>query len=137
MIWLARIALILIVSLPAHAEQSIAWKDYVIHYTTFSSTLIPPEVAAANDIVRAENKIVTNIVVRKDDKSVRAQIDGRVSNLLERIVELNFREVTEQDAVYYLASHMVNEEETLRFDVDIKPEGETESYRLEFTRTWN
>lgn len=137
MIRLTRIALILIVSLPAYGEQSIAWKDYVIHYTTFSSTLIPPQVAAANDIVRAENTIVTNIAIRKNDKSVRAWIDGRVSNLLEQTVKLNFREVAEQDAVYYLASQVVDEEETLRFHIDIKPAGETESYRLEFTRTWN
>lgn len=127
----------LVVSLPAYAEQSIAWKDYVIHYTTFSSTLIPPEVAAANDIVRAESRIIANIAVRRNDKSVRARIEGRVSNLLEQLVDLEFRQLAEQDAVYYLASLVVNEEETLRFDIDIKPEGETESYRLEFTRTWN
>lgn len=127
----------LALALPALAEQSITCKGHDIHYTTFTSTLIPPEVAAANDIIRSKDRIIVNITITKNDGAVHAEIEGRVINLLDQRFDLDFREVTESDAVYYLASHVVNETETLRFDLDIRPEGEAESCRLEFVRRWN
>lgn len=127
----------LVLSLPVLAEQSITCRDHNIHYTTFASTLIPPEVAAANGIVRAENRIIANITVTRDDRSVPAKVEGTVTNLLNQRVDLDFRKVTEQEAVYYLASHVVNETETLRFNMEIRPDGAAKSCQLEFVRRWN
>lgn len=112
------------------------WKDYVIHYTTLPSTSIPADVAAAHDIVRAEDVIIANITILEGDTAVRAEITGHVTNLFNQLVVLDFRETTEPGAVYYLASHRVDARDTLRFDLDIRPRGEKESFNLKFLRKY-
>lgn len=136
---LAGVIVLIIVSFPTYGEQSVSWRNYVIHYTAFESTLIPEEVAAANGIVRSDNRIVTNIAIREkgSNEAVPGEVEGTVTNLLNQMSELAFRQVSEQDAVYYLASHMVDHKDTLRFNLDIRPTGEDEFYSLEFIRTWN
>ncbi|MEX2488328.1 MAG: DUF4426 domain-containing protein [Pseudomonadales bacterium] len=136
---LAGVVVLVVASLPAYGEQSISWRNYVIHYTAFESTLIPEEVAAANGVVRSSNRLVTNIVIKQKNRNetVPAKVEGTVTNLLNQTSELTFREVNERDAVYYLASQVVDEQDTLRFNVKIRPTGEDEVYSLEFIRTWN
>lgn len=112
------------------------WKGYVIHYTTLPSTLIPADVAAAHDIVRADDLVIANITVLEGDTAVKADITGHVTNLLNQLVVLDFSEITEPGAVYYLASHRVDARETLRFDLDIRPRGEEESFNLKFLRKY-
>lgn len=136
---LAGVFFLIAASLPAYGEQSICWRNYVIHYAAFESTLVPKEVAAANGIVRSGNRLVTNIVIKEKDRNetVPAKVRGSVTNLLNQVAELTFREVNEQDAVYYLASHVVDKKDTLRFNLNIRPTGEDEVCSLEFLRTWN
>ena len=116
--------------------QFVSWRNYEIHYTTFSSMFIPSEVAVAHDIVRSENSIVLNISVKKSDQSVAASIDGQVTNLLNQLVDLQFREVNDGQAIYYLANHIVDERDILNFHVRIVPTGETEAYKLNFLRQY-
>ena len=92
----------------ALAEQ-VNWQDYVIHYSTFRSTLIPAEVAEAHRITRSDSRIVANITVRKGDLPVPAKVEGTVTNLLNQLQTLDFDEVIEKDAVYYLASQIVDD----------------------------
>ncbi|MBD3648995.1 MAG: DUF4426 domain-containing protein [Pseudomonadales bacterium] len=125
--------LLCLMALDALADQA-SWKDYVIHYTTLPSTLIPADVAAAHDIVRADDRIIINITVRRNEAAVAARVTRHVTNLLNQLVAIDFREITEPGAVYYLGSHRVDERETLRFDLDIRPDGEEDSFNLKFLR---
>ena len=119
-----------------YAAQFEKFGDFEIHYTTFSSMLIPGEVAALHDITRANNRIVINISVKKSDEPVAVAITGIVVNLLSQIVALEFREVKEANAIYYLASHTVDERDTLKFDLTIAPHGVTTPYQLKFMRQY-
>ena len=49
---------------------------------------------------------------------------------------MNFVEVVEQDAVYYLANQVVNERDTIRFSINVKPEQTGKTYNLKFTRQY-
>lgn len=122
----------------ASADQFISWQGYEIHYTTFSSRLIPPEVAAVHQIPRADNRLVTNISVRRDGQPVAAKLHGTVTNLLNQQSILVFTEVLESDAIYYLANQLVDERDTLRYVINITPAGADNSaenaYKLAFTR---
>lgn len=123
--------------LPVDAAQFKTFGDYEVHYTTFPSTLIPTDVAVAHDIVRSEKQIIVNISVRQDEAPAAARISGRVTNLLNQMVVLNFKEVKEATAIYYIANHPVDEKDTLRFDVTVHPDGfEGEPFHLEFLRRY-
>lgn len=128
--------LIMSLSVSAHAESAVDWRGYRIHYTTLPSTAIPADVARQHDIVRAGNRIITNIAVRQDGRPVRVQVAGKSRNLLAQESDLEFREVLEQDAIYYLCSQIVSETDTIWFDITIKPAGESEAYHLAFTREY-
>ncbi len=119
------------------ADQFKKFDAYEIHYTTFPSTLVPADVAVNHGIVRSSERIVVNISVLKSDESVSAEISGQVINLLNQMVSLDFKEIKEADAIYYLANHPVDEKDTLRFTISIQPsEHEGNPYRLEFLRQY-
>lgn len=128
--------LLLLHSASAGSDQFETWNGYEIHYTTFSSLIIPSQVAEAHGIVRSKNRIVTNLSIRQDGGSIRADVNGTSTNLLEQVTPMNFTEVVEQDAVYYLANQVINERDTIRFSINIKPEHINKTYNLEFTRRY-
>ena len=114
---LVALLLVPVVSLGA---RYVEHDGYRIHYTTFSSMLIPPEVAALHGIVRAENRILLNVSAIRDGQPVSLGITGTVVNLLNQRYELVFREVTESDAIYYLATHLAPEQDILRFNLKVR-----------------
>jgi hypothetical protein len=120
----------------ASAAQYIDHGEYRIHYTTFSSLIIPAEVASAHDIVRSEKRIVLNLAVIKQDKPVEASISGHVINLLNQRFELVFNEVNEAEAIYYLASHLAVEHDILRFSLEVQLNA-TESIPIRFVRRYD
>lgn len=116
--------------------ETIQWRGYDIHYTTFSSTLIPQEVANAHNIIRSRNRIVTNISIRKDGQPVRAQLEGTNSNLLNQLFTMQFTEVIEETAIYYLANQIIDEKDHLRFQISVQPLDQDETLELRFTRQY-
>ena len=118
------------------AEQTHHWLGYDIHYTTYPSTLILTDVAAAHGIVRSDNRLVTNITVIKQGKPVQLEIAGYAKNLLNQQFELEFSEITEHGAIYYLANQIISEQDAISFNISIKPVGETETYLLNFARRY-
>ena len=92
-----------------------------IHYTAFPSKIIPATVAQAHQISRADNKIVVNVSLKRDNQPAVAYLKGQVINLLEQVIELDFVEVREGDAIYYLATHISLPEDILRFNLLVTP----------------
>jgi hypothetical protein len=70
------------------ADQFIKWQGYEIHYTTLSSRLIPADVAASHGITRSDNRIVTNVSIRRDGLPIKATIRGTATNLLNKFWRL-------------------------------------------------
>ena len=64
-------------------------------------------------------------------KGSQAQIAGQVKNLLGQLSALDFREINEDEAVYYLAEVRHTNREVLRFAIAITPP-QTVTYNLEF-----
>ena len=116
--------------------EKVSWQGYEIHYTTFSSLLIPQEIAATHNIARAKNRIVTNVSILKDGEPQKATISGHNSNLLNQLYTMNFSEVTETTAIYYLANQLIDERDTIRFDLQIQPEGREDQFSLKFMRQY-
>lgn len=100
------------------AEQYKAFGAYRVHYIAFNTTLLSPEIADHYDIVRGADKGLVNIsIIDGEGKSHAVPIEGTLINLLEQRFPLAFREVKEDDAVYYLATYEFQHRETLRFEI--------------------
>ena len=123
-------------STPALAGQYVDHKGHRIHYTTFSSLIIPPDVASAHGIVRSEKRIVLNLSVLKQGIPARASISGHVINLLNQRFELLFDEVNEAEAIYYLANYLALEHDILRFNLDVQLNA-IESVPINFVRRYD
>lgn len=128
-----------LVSLNSFAENSKEFGDYVIHYNAFRSDTISPDVAKQYGLTRASNRILINIAVLKKvlnttGKPTSSKVTGHASNLTGQLKNLEFKEITEGNAIYYLASTKISDGEFLKFDIKIIPDGETRAARLRFDK---
>jgi len=126
-------------SLNSYAENSKEFGDYVIHYNAFRSDTISPEVAKQYGLTRANNRVLINIAVLKKvmnttGKPTSSKVTGHASNLTGQLKNLEFKEITEGNAIYYLADTTISDGEFLKFDIKITPEGETRAARLRFDK---
>ncbi|WP_428819788.1 DUF4426 domain-containing protein [Microbulbifer sp. MCCC 1A16149] len=109
--------------------------DYRVTYSVFNSDFIPPDIARQYNLVRARDRAFVNISVSKKGglKGMSAGISGNATNLIQQSRPLEFKEIREQDAVYYLAPLRFEHEESLTFNIDlVMPDGS--SQQLTFRR---
>jgi hypothetical protein len=119
---LAAVMLILISTPAVLAEQKQRLGDWDVHYILFQTSFLKPDIAARHGIVRGRDRALLNIsVIGTDGLPVAASITGRFRNLLEQTSILEFQEIQEGTAVYYLAEVRHTDRETLRFVIDITP----------------
>ena len=123
----------------AAAENSRVFGNYVVHYNAFRSDTLSPEIAKAYELTRRNNRIIVNITVLKKvmgttGKPVPATITGNASNLTGQLKALEFREIKEDTAIYYIAELKVSDGEFLKFKLNITPEGEEGPARLQFSK---
>ena len=128
-----------LISLNAYAENSKEFGDYVIHYNAFRSDTISPEVAKQHNLPRANNRVLINISILKKVMNTTGQptnskVTGHASNLTGQLKQLEFKEITEGNAIYYLAETKISDGEFLKFDIKIIPEGEKRPARLRFDK---
>ena len=117
-------------------ESSTDIGDYVVHYSSQSTDQLTSEVAQAYGIVRGKNRAMLNIsVVKKSaDQSVPAAVTVKTRNLTGQLKQVSMRQVSEQDAIYYIGELSVANAETLIFDITVKPEGAKTASQLRFQR---
>lgn len=126
-----------LLALPASAGQFKTIKDIEAHYSAFNSTFLTPQVARSYQLKRNGYMAILNISLL--DKSqvgkpaTRAQVSGSAKNLIGQMRELNFREVKQGDAIYYLAQFAISDQEQLSFNIDINA-GNKGSGTLKFSQ---
>jgi hypothetical protein len=121
-----RIALLFIalcLSLPAIAERKQSFGDLDVHYSAFNSSFLQPEIASAVGLSRSKTQGVVNISVLKTGQPTAARVSGEMRNLLGQIHSLRFKQVTEGEAIYYLAQFPIEQQEMLRFNLKIQADG--------------
>lgn len=124
-------------ALGARAESSQDFGDYVVHFNALTTDLLPPKVATEYKIRRSGNHALLNVVVLRKvlgapGQPVPATVTGTARSLTGQQRELNLREIREPNAIYYIADFGVDNEELLHFLLDVRPEGESESYQVQF-----
>jgi len=129
--------ILLALPLTAPAEQSKVFGNYTVHYSAFTTDNLTPSVARAYNIPRSKKRALLNISVLKktadgSSKPTRVTIKGTATDLSQQLRELSLREISEKGAIYYIAETPVVNAETLKYNLEISPEGETITYKLSF-----
>ena len=125
-----------------YAESSKEFGDYTIHYNAFRSDTLSPEIAKQYNLTRRNNRVIVNIAVLKKvlnttGTPTAAKVIGHVGNLTGQMKNIEFREIKEGTAIYYLAEIQFTEGEFLKFELKVTPEGETQPARLKFDKKFS
>ena len=110
----------LLLSLPAFAERKETFGELAVHYSVFNSSFLQPDIAAAVGLNRSKTVGVLNIAALKDGKGQPAKVSGSVKNLLGQTSTLQFKQVLESGAVYYLAEFPLRQREVLTFSIQVQ-----------------
>jgi len=101
-------------------ERKETFGDVTVHYNTFNSTFLTPDIAKAAGLTRSKNQGVINVAVIKDGKPLTAEVSGSVKDLTSQTVPLKFKQITEQGAIYYIAQYPVEQQETRTFEIKVQ-----------------
>jgi hypothetical protein len=77
-----------------------------------------------------------NVSVIKDvpnstGKPVDARVIANATNLRGQLISIPMRKVTEGEAIYYIGEFKIIDQETLKFSLKVKPEGETRFHQAQ------
>ena len=116
---------------------------YTVHYNVFNSKMVPAQIAEIHELTRSKDLALVNISLTKTENGVAslglpAKVSVKAINLMQQTKSLEFKEIKETDngasATYYLAPYRHTNEEDIRFEVSVVPEGETKPLTVSFTR---
>jgi len=125
----------LAIAVPGRAQQSEMFGPYELHYSVVNTTFLDPKVAAAYGIIRGEKRAILNLSVREhvnDEKGEHTEyramkLKGKTWDLMQNQT-LEFQQVKEGPATYYIAKFKFINEEWRFFEVYFRPEGAEETY---------
>lgn len=120
-------------------QTSQKFGNYTVHYNVFNSKNIPAEVARIYNLTRSKDIALVNISLTKTENSATslglpAKVSVKAVNLMQQSKDLDFTEIKETDATYYIAKFRHTNEEDIRFEVSVIPEGENKPLMVSFTR---
>ena len=123
--------------------ESDTFGAYTVHYQAVNSTFLDADIAEQYGIVRSDRRAFLNISVIKAENegstlAVPAQISGGKRNLLGQTGSIEFREIREGSAIYYIGEFDYSNAERVRFSIEVQPEmtGEAVEIRWE-TQLYN
>lgn len=114
--------------------------DYEVLYSVFSTSFLSPEIASAYGIVRSKARGMVNVAVVPAGGDARTRgrsslIRGHVSNIIGQRQDLDFMEINEGAAVYYLAPFSFQNEDFMTFKIRVQPDPNKPAHPLSFQRT--
>ncbi|MGL5224016.1 MAG: DUF4426 domain-containing protein [Aeromonas sp.] len=126
--------LALLMTLPLQAEQMKALGPWRVHYSAFNSSFLTPEIAKHYGLARSRYNAIINITVQdKQGKAQAVGLEGEAKNLIGTQRTLQFQQVTEGDAIYYLATLPYRNEETYQFAIKIMAGGQQQNLTFQQT----
>ena len=132
-------SLLCLSALSGHAENSRDFGQYVVHFNALATDQLPARVARGYRITRSKNRGMINITVLRKvlgspGQPVHAFVEVTGTNLAGQYRRIPVREVREGNAIYYIGEFGVTHEETVRFDVQARPQGSPDTLKLEFSQ---
>jgi Domain of unknown function (DUF4426) len=114
------LSLIAFLSTTAAADQFKSFDGIDVHYIVVNTLFLQPDIAARYNVTRANDRAIVNLSVVDDSgAAVSADVTGSTVNLLSQTAPLEFAEIKEGDAIYYIAPLRYTDRDVLRFKVTI------------------
>ena len=116
---------------------------YAVHHNALTTDRLTPAIARAYDLRRSSAVALINIAVLREQAGstgvpVHARVVLTITNLAGQPKTVSeVREVTEGDAIYYLATTGFAPHETLDIRVEVIPEGETRPIQFRFIQVFD
>ncbi len=102
----------------ANAEQFKQLGAYQVHYIVVPTTFLQADVARKYGLLRGKNRALVNVsVLDEQGTPAPATVTGTSTNLLGQPQTLQFKEVKEGPAIYYLALLRHTDEENHRLNL--------------------
>ena len=126
-------AALLLCSVSSWAENSTRIPGYTIHHNAFTTDTLLPDVASSYNIRRSKNRAMLNVSIIKDKAGttgtpVTGKVSARAKNLRGQVMDIPMREIKEADAVYYIGDFLVENQETINFQISVTPANETSAH---------
>ncbi|NVK22326.1 MAG: DUF4426 domain-containing protein [Kangiellaceae bacterium] len=121
----------------AHAAEKKV-DDFIIYYNAFNSSFLQPAVARTYKIPRSGLTAVLNVSVHKDNpedhtsQALSANVQGRVKNAIGQYEDLAFREIKEDNAIYYLADFRFRNKEATDIEFFVRIPGREKPIMISF-----
>ncbi len=120
------------------AENAKEFDEHIVYFNAFPTDSLPPEMTKHYGLKRSKNYALVNVSVMKKGTGVptgvKSRVTGELKNLMGQVRKLNFQEIKEGKAVYYIAQVGVQSHEVVNFNIDIKPEHGQEKYSITFSK---
>lgn len=124
MIRRAFISMIFLFALPAAGDQFKSFNGVNVHYIVLNTLFLEPDIATRYNVVRASDRAILNLsVIDENGVALQGEVTGTTINLLSQTAPLQFSEIKEGDAIYYIAPLRHADQDVLRFRVTISVPG--------------
>ncbi|MET0068192.1 MAG: DUF4426 domain-containing protein [Candidatus Thiodiazotropha sp.] len=136
---LSALLVMIFISLPAWAENSTEIPGFTIHHNAIPSASLEPAIAREYGIQRSKYRGMLNVSVIKKvagttGKSTDAIVMAKATNLRGQLISIPIRKITEGEAIYYIGEFRIADRETLNFEIQVKPQGETRFYTAKMSQ---
>jgi len=110
--------------------------DFTVHFSAQATADVPQDIAVAYGLTRTKNDAMLTVsIIRKSDSlPVAGDVLVKAVNLTGQLKTVRMRRIDEQDAIYYIGVTNVDNRETLIFDIEVTPEGSSDTASLRFKR---
>lgn len=119
-------------------ETSRETDTHIFYFNVLNSSFLAPEIAQQYNIARSNYRAVLNLAVHEKtadgSKAIPALLEGTVTNIVQQQAKLDFQEIREGQALYYLSDFRISDDDLLTFKVTIRTHADAPGYELEFKR---
>ena len=126
-------------SLPVLAENSTPAGPYTIHHNAFRADTLDPDVARNYGFQRSKFRGLLNVSVIKEQPgttgtAIPAAVNVDIVNLMGQKSRIPMREIKDQEAVYYMGEFPIYDQQTINFEIRVKPQGEDNAHLVKMSQ---
>lgn len=122
----------------SQAENAKEYADHIVYFNAFPTDSLPAQMTKQYGLKRSKNYAMINISVMEKaagvPTGVKSKVTGNLKNLMGQTRAIEFREIKEGKAIYYIAQIGVQSKEVVNFNIDIQPDGSNEKYEIKFSK---
>ncbi|MDQ2070624.1 DUF4426 domain-containing protein [Natronospira bacteriovora] len=137
---LSFLALMFYAATALSVEQQRETENHIIYFNVLPTSALPEAMARAYGITRSETRVLLNVTVHRTSEDnpgpVRARIEAQAVNLTGQLKRFRLRELSEDDAIYYIGDIGISSGENLNFEIRVTPEGSDAEEVIQFRRAF-